>query len=74
MCVAAHLETHFTASSTDVQNIVAYLYSVRVSLLKCAPAMLFVSYKYTCHVDFWFYIHRCTQISLTANRGHSGET
>lgn len=26
-----------------------------------------------CSVDFWPYMHRCTQISLTGNRGPSGE-
>ena len=36
-------------------------------------AMLFVSEKYACPVDFWLYKHRCKQILLTANRDHSGE-
>ena len=43
MCVVrcCYLETLFTASSTDVQNIVAYSYNVKVSLLKCVTACWF---------------------------------
>ena len=36
--------------------------------------MLFVLQKYACSVDFWIYTHRCTEISLTANRSGENKT
>ena len=69
VCITTFLVQKYLISTTTVRVV--------NSAPAVAPAMLFVSYKYTkytCHVDFWFYTHRCTQISLTANRGHSGET
>ena len=71
-----NLQFSVCITTFSVQKYLISTTTVRVvnSAPAVALAMLFVSYKYTCHVDFWFYTHRCTQISLTANRGHSGET
>ena len=38
MKLDVQLENPFTASSTDVPNMTAYSYNVKVSLLKCVTA------------------------------------
>ena len=58
---AAHLETLFTASLTDVPNFIAYSFTVKVCLLKCVTACLFSTWnvKRASIFNLTFYLENC---------------